>query len=132
MSVTGKTAVDAALRLICHVNAAGAVEQTRQAKYYGMAPAFLTVLQYELAACENAGALPEPVTDLQTALSLSDETALKALPAGLAMYFALTDRDSELYNHFSKVYYGGFIPGIRPAEIPLGDYYGVLKDPTLR
>lgn len=131
MSVTAKNVADLALKLIGRVNAAGAVDENRESRYYGMAPAYLTVLQTELAELENTDA-PRPVADLSQMLSVSDETALKVMPAGLAMYFSLIDRDSELYNHFSQVYYGSFIPQIKPDENELEDYYGVLDDDSMR
>jgi hypothetical protein len=131
MTVLAKTVTDAALRLAGHVGAAGAVDENRESRYIGLAPAYLTLLQGELALRENA-APPPPVEGPDDALAVSDADALRVLPAGLAMYFALVDRDTELYNHFAKIYYGGLLPATRAPETQLADYYGVLQDPTLR
>lgn len=136
--VTAKTVVEQALTLLGHVDAAGAVNESRESRYYGAAPAYLTVLQLELARAEGAGNapgetaqenLPGAVTSLDEPIQLQDETALKTLPAGLAMYFALIDRDTELYNHFSRVYYGSFVPSARPDETSIIDHYHALDDP---
>jgi hypothetical protein len=54
------------------------------------------------------------------------------LPFGLAMYFAVIDRDSELYNHFSQLYYGTLLPSIKTDETAIQDYYGVMSDRTLQ
>jgi hypothetical protein len=131
MSISAKDVVDAALKLLSHVNAAGVIDQAKEARFYGMAPAYLTVLTYELAGCEGVTGIV-PVTSLNQQLTLSDETALKALPAGLAMYFSLAERDSVLYNHFSKVYYESFMPSVKSGETEIEDYYGVKCDPTFR
>lgn len=131
MSVDAKTVVDLALKLLGRVNTAGAVEENRESRYYGMAPAFLTVLQQELSGFENTGAAPR-VEELSQILSVSDETALKAMPAGLAMYFSLIDRDSGLYDQFSQIYYGNYLPQMKADETAISDYYGVLTDDTLQ
>lgn len=131
MSVKAKEVVDAALKLICHVGELGAVDANRESRYYGVAPSYLTVLQYELAEYENAPQ-PKPISDLSQQIELSDETALKVMPVGLAMYFALIDRDAALYNHFSTTYYGRLVPSIKAAEVPLAECYIKLGDPMMR
>lgn len=122
MAVKAKEVADAALRLICHVGEMGAIDKNREGRYYGVAPSYLTVLQYELAEFENAPP-PMAVTNLSQELDISDEDALKVMPVGLAMYFSLIDRDAELYNHFSSSYYGSLLPSIKNAEVPLGECY---------
>jgi hypothetical protein len=131
MSVKAKDVAEAALKLICHVNDMGAVDRNREGRYYGVAPAYLTLLQYELAEFEGAPQ-PLPISELLQDIGLSDETALKVMPAGLAMYFALIDRDAELYNHFSQSYYGTLIPEIKAAEVALQECYIHPYDPMLR
>jgi hypothetical protein len=131
MSVKAKEVVDMALRLVCHVGEMGAIDKNREGRYYGVAPSYLTVLQYELAEYENAPQ-PLPVTNLTQELELSDETALKVMPVGLAMYFALIDRDAALYNHFQSSYYGSFAPSIKAAEVPLAECYLASGDPMMR
>lgn len=131
MSVKAKEVVDAALRLVCHVGDLGAVDKNREGRYYGVAPSYLTVLQYELAEYENAPS-PMPVTSLMQELEVSDQTALKVMPVGLAMFFALIDRDAALYNHFSNSYYGSLAPSIKAAEVTLTEFYLSPNDPMMR
>lgn len=130
MAVKARDVVDAALKLTGHVGELGAVDRNREARYYGAAPVYLTVLQYELAQRENAPN-PRPVTGLDDELGVSDETALKVMPVGLAMYFALLDRDAVLYNHFSSSYYGALIPSIAVSEVPLKECYLSPGDPMM-
>lgn len=130
MSVKAKEVVDAALKLMCHVNDMGSVDRNRESRYYGIAPSYLTVLQYELA--EKEGAPPQlPIDSLSQEIGLSDETALKVMPVGLAMYFALMDRDAALYNHFSKSYYDTLVPEIRSAETNITECYIAAGDPMM-
>jgi hypothetical protein len=131
MSVSAKDVTDAALKLICHVNDMGAIDRNRESRFYGVAPAYLTVLQYELAEFEGAPP-PLPISALSQNIGLSDETALKVMPEGLAMYFALIDRDAALYNHFSQSYYGTLIPAIKVAETRLHECYIRRGDPLFR
>lgn len=131
MPVQAKYVISAALKLTAHANESGDVDESRESRYYGLAPAYLTLLQSELALCENLP-VPSPVTGPDDTLAVSDETAVKTLPAGLAMYFALIDRDSELYNHFSRIYYSSLMPSARAAETTLNDVYGVLQDPSFQ
>jgi hypothetical protein len=131
MSVKAKDVVDAALRLISHVSETGAVSKNREARYFGVATSYLTVLQYELAGYERVPE-PMPVTSLEQTLDLSDKTALEIMPVGLAMYFSLIDRDAELYNHFQSSYYGCLIPSIRSAEVPIKECYLSPDDLMMR
>lgn len=131
MSVTAKEAVELALGLTGHIGTAGAIDKNREARYYGVAPSFLTVLQYELAAREGAP-VPQAVANLSQLLELSDETARRVLPAGLAMYFALLDRDAALYNHFKSCYYEQLAPSVRAAETTVADCYLEPGDPMMR
>jgi hypothetical protein len=129
---TAKDAVISALRLMGIVNSYGVVERTGCSKYFGVAPAFINILVHEIAAAENAQAAPSEVRLIEDALEISDDSAARVLPFGLAMYFAVIDRDSELVNHFSQLYYGTLYPSIRADETAIQDYYGVMRDPTLK
>lgn len=126
-----KAIVTEALRLTAHTNAAGMVDLNRESRYYGLAPAYLTILQTELAQVQGA-ATPEPVENLEQELAADDGTAMRVLPAGLAMYFALIDRDSDQYNHFAGDYYDRLLPAARPDAFPLTDAYGAAGDPTMQ
>lgn len=131
MPVTAKDAACAALKLCGHVNSMGTVDDNRESKYIGLAPAYLTILVREIGEAENSASAAGPVTDMNSVLSVSDDSAVRVLPFGLAMYFALIDRDSELYNYFSELYYEKLLPSIRPDETAIQDYYGVLGDSSL-
>lgn len=126
-----KNIVDSALSLLGHFNVAGGIDENRELRYYGAAPAILTALQTELAARLGVE-LPAPVTDLSQELSLDDETATRVMVPGLAMHIALIDRDSDRYNHYSQLYYGNLIASLKPDETFLNDYYGAAGDPTMR
>lgn len=130
MPVTGQQVADLALALLFHTDSNGNADQSAYAKYYGSAPAFLTALQYELAEKENA--VPAMVNDLTQALVICEDSALRVMPCGLAMYFALAEHDADLYNHFSQVYYGTLVPSIKPCEAAIFDAYEVAGDPTMR
>lgn len=123
-----KTAVAAALRLLGHGNGAGYINETAEARYFGLAPGYLSLLCCEIAKAEGQEGVPAPISTLGDALPVSDDSARRVLPFGLAMYFALIDRESELYNHFSSAYYGTLLPSVYAPEQDITDSYGVLRD----
>ncbi|MDR3552398.1 MAG: hypothetical protein P4L75_04665 [Clostridia bacterium] len=128
MSALAKDAALAALQLIGHVNALGFLDENREAKYLGLAPAYLSILCSEIGAAEGAAGGAATVAGLDATLPVSDDSAQRVLPAGLAMYFSVADRETELYNYFSSLYYGTLLPGVRAPEAAITDYYGVLRD----
>lgn len=126
-----KKIVEEALRLTAHTNAAGAVELNRESRYSGLALACLNILLTELAQTQGAGA-PEPLQSLNQELAVDGGLAMRVMPAGLAMYFALADRDGDQYNHYSRAYYDRLLPSARPESFPLTDAYGAAGDPTMQ
>jgi hypothetical protein len=130
--VTGKAVTLEALRLLARAGDDGAVDESRQARCLGLAPSYLTLIQYETASMRNLPAQDLAVASLDEELKVDDDTAARIMPAGLAMYFALIDGDSACYNHFAKLYYETLLPSLKPDECALGDHYGVLADPTMR
>lgn len=130
MSVTAKEVTDEALKLVFHVTETGVLDKTSEARYRGAAPAYLTVLQYELAALENQP-FSQPVESLCDVIALTDKTAREIMPVGLAMYFALLDRDSELYNHFAELYHSRLARSVTPGEVKLRECYLKSSDPMM-
>lgn len=124
--------MDAALSLMAYVNSAGAVDENREARYYGLAPAYITVIQDELAAALNMSAVPRPVTELSQVLEVDDDSAARVMPAGLAMCFSLVDREPDKYNYFTDLYYGRLLPSVKPDETQLTDAYSAAGDPTMQ
>lgn len=131
MEITAKSAVVDALRLMGHVNAMGTVDENREARFFGAATVYLNILCREIARAEGAQDAPS-LTGLNEELPVSNDSAKRVLPFGLAMYFSVMDRDGELYNFFSSMYYGTLLPSVQAPETTLTDYYGVLKDSGFR
>jgi hypothetical protein len=133
-----KDAVISALKLMGIVNSYGVVDENGCSKYFGVAPAYLNILVREIATAENTQAIQalqavsSNIQGLDSVLDISDDSATRVLPFGLAMYFAVIDRDSELYNHFSQLYYGTLLPSVKADEVIIQDYYGVTSDRTLQ
>lgn len=130
--MTAKEITAMALELLSRVGQSGSLDETRQSRYYGIAPAYLTLMQYEIASLKNLPATGMQVADIDAQLKIDDDTAARVMPSGLAMYFALTDGDAACYDHFAKLYYNFLLPSLKPDECGLTDYYGVAGDPTMR
>lgn len=131
MPITARSAVNTALALTGHINGAGAVDANREARYFGAAPAYLTILVNEIANAENLGLPAQIVRGVDDPLMISETSARKVLPAGLAMYFSALDGDGDLFNHFSKLYYENLLPSVKPGETALTDSYGMTRDPDI-
>lgn len=128
MATNVKQVTDAALKLLGHVNNRGMVDENREAKYYALAPAYVTELQADLLIAENyTGDAVPPLVSLTDSLTISDDTANRVLPSGLAMKFALLDSDSDKLNYYSQMY-SNKLSTVVPADDAITDYYGALSD----
>lgn len=124
-TTTAKQAADIAVTKLAHVNAAGAVDEARAARYYGMAVPLLAELQAQLCRDENPfEAVTAPVS-IDSVLSLSDGNAQRVLPAALAMGFALADRDILAYNALAQEYYEVKLPELE--AVATGDAHKYAK-----
>lgn len=129
--LTCKRLADEALRLLGRVDLEGRVDEAKEARFYGMAPACLTQLQSE-AALRLGEEAPPAVDSLDGTSQLEAGAAWHVLPAGLAMHFALAARDDAAYNHFSRLYYSDLLPSLAADELLPGDAYGVRGDATMQ
>ena len=96
---TAQEVYDAALVLI---DSPEDLESTT-ADYYEKAPYLIDMLQRDLALKEGID-ITEKITALTDELEISDDTALRVMPYGLAAKFALHDKDPDLYNDYSMQY----------------------------
>lgn len=117
--MTAKDAYEIALELI---DSAGSEAETQD--YADRAPAVIDVLQRELAFYEGT-AVSGKVDDLDNALQISDDTASRVLPYGIAANFALADKNGDMYNDYSYMY-RALCRTIRRGETNISDEYGVL------
>jgi hypothetical protein len=98
----------AALKQLGRINSQGQVDENRQSKYLGLAPAFCNILQLELLQYENHDFTLDVTFPQLTALTddvlVSDLTARNVMPIGLARDFARVDGDSNQFNIFAAQY----------------------------
>lgn len=95
-----------------------------ETEYETKAPQLIDVLQRELAFYEGR-AVSGKIENMDSVLSVSDDTALRIMPYGLAASFALADRNADMYGDYSYMY-RAMIRTIRPEEGALTDEYGIL------
>ncbi len=91
--------------------------------YESKAPQLIDILQRELAFYE--GKTPGKIKSLDSVLVLSDDTAARIMPYGLAASFALADRNADMYSDYSYMY-RSLIRTIKPEESDITDEYGIL------
>jgi hypothetical protein len=93
--------------------------------YVKKAPELIDILQRELAFYEGK-TISEKIEGMDSVISVSDDTAARIMPYGLAASFALADRNADMYNDYSYMY-RALIRTIRPEETEIADEYGVLE-----
>lgn len=117
--MTAKDAYEIALTLIDNRD-----DDAENEDYARRAPAVIDVLQRELAFYEGV-ALTGKVGDLDDTLQISDDTASRVLPYGIAANFAMVDKNGDMYNDYSYMY-RSLCRTIRHVETYGADEYGVL------
>jgi len=119
MDMTAKDAYDIALLLIDNLES-----ETENEDYVKRAPAVIDVLHRELAFYEGV-TVTDRIDSLDDTLQISDDTAARILPYGIAASFALADKNGDMYNDFSYMY-RALCRTIRHAEADMADAYGML------
>jgi hypothetical protein len=122
--MTGQDVYEAALALIDEIGDDGTIDEDTTASYEGKAPRLLDMIQRELAIAENVTATQ--ITALTSVLVISDDTALRVMPYGLAAKFALQDKDLDLYGELIREY-EKLKRTIRSDEADITDEYDVLQ-----
>lgn len=92
--------------------------------YYTNAPYLINILQRELARLENVD-ITAKIESLDDELEISDDTAERVMPYGLAAKFALADKDQDTYNDYS-IQYSALCKTIALDEEDVVDEYSYL------
>jgi hypothetical protein len=117
--MTAQDVYELSLALIDQLDAADTVD------YAERAPALIDVLQHELAFYEGIS-LTRTVGKLEDALQISDDTAERIMPYGLAASFALADKNGDMYADYSAMY-RALTRTIRPIEADTADEYAAIN-----
>jgi hypothetical protein len=72
---------------------------------------------------ENPVASVTTIDDLDDTLSISDESALNVMPAGIAMKFAMEDHENDIFNAMSSEYYSKLSAVRKIASGDTNQYY---------
>jgi len=134
--MTAREVLVSALTLMDEIDLMGEIELTGEtgnddtiptidaAEYARKAPKLIDILQRDLALCEGV-TVTAPVTSLDINLVITDDTAMRIMPYGLAAKFALSDMNSDLYNDF-QMKYERAKRTIRQDESGFSDVHGIL------
>lgn len=113
------------IALIDEIDVDGSISADTAESYEGKAPKILDVLQKELAFYEGA-ALTGRIDSLDDTLEISDDTAMRIMPYGLAASFALADKNDDMHSDYSYMY-RSLIRTIRSDETDIADEYYMLN-----
>ncbi len=112
------------IALIDEIETDGSISADTAEGYEGRALKILDVLQKELAFYEGI-TLTGRIDSLDDALEISDDTAMRIMPYGLAASFALADKNDDMYSDYSYMY-RSLIRTIRNDETDIADDYYML------
>ncbi len=125
MGVVAEQIHQRALVLYGQTKRDGLIDEVRTAEYNGKCIPLLNQILQEIAFSEGKNEAIE-IQQLADYVTISDNSALRVAPFGLAMLFALTDGDMEMFDFFSHKYEFGKST-IRRVGYPMEDVYGVLS-----
>jgi len=122
--MTARDVYERAMALIDEIEEDGSISAETATGYAGKAPRIIDVLHRELALCEGV-TLTADIEDLDDMLEVSDDTAARIMPYGLAASFALADKNGDMHGDYSYMY-RKLMRTIRSDEVGLTDEYDVL------
>lgn len=122
--MTARDVYELGIALIDEVDSDGGISAETAQSYEQRAIKILDVLQKELAFYEGA-ALTGRIEDMEDTLEISDDTAMRIMPYGLAANFALVDKNDDMYSDYSYMY-RSLIRTIRSDEVDIADDYYML------
>jgi hypothetical protein len=99
-------------------------DSENEGDYAVKAPQLIDALQREIAFYE--GVTPGKISDMDDLLQISDDSAMRIMPYGLAALFALADRNADMQSDYSYMY-RSLLRTIRPEETDMEDEYDVLS-----
>jgi len=122
--MTARDVYELAIALIDELDSSGDIPPETVESYEARAPRIMNVLQKELAFYEGV-TLTGSIESLNDVLEISDDTAMRIMPYGLAASFALSDKNDDMYSDYSYMY-RSLIRTIRMDEADITDEYSVL------
>jgi hypothetical protein len=120
MATTAQDVYELALALMDEIEETGTFTATNDEK----APYLIDLLQRDLAFAEDV-TVSTAISALTDSLVISDDTAMRIMPYGLAAKIALADKDADAYNEFQSTY-ERLKRTIRIDEADITDEYDVL------
>ena len=122
--MTAQEPYEIALAIMDEISTDGTINVTKTAYYAGKAPRLIDLLQMELAYIEGVR-VTNRIDALTDTLEISDDTAMRILPYGLAYQFALADNVQDIYIDAKNEYYN-LKRTIRFDEQDVYDEYNVM------
>lgn len=122
-TTTVQSAVDAALACLNLDSAYGQTDSVAATRYYSIAVPIVNELAAEILTHENPVAVYSPIGALTDVLCISDDSALRVLPIGIAMRFVEGDSDVSSYNALSAEYYNEKLPSIHAVSTGSNNKY---------
>lgn len=99
-------------------------------KYAKAAPSYCDMLQAELLHLEGTHTGADPLQTMDDYLSVTDDTAVRVLPVGLAWLFAVIDENGQLSQALQAQYMAAK-QQISAGTSTINDHYNTLLDPNM-
>lgn len=122
--MTAQEVYEYALALLDELESDGSVLSDTDDSYGFRAIPLINILQREIALAE--GVTPNKITSLADVLRISDDSAIRILPYGLAAKFAISDDNQALYTQYQSEY-NTLLRTISAVEKPIVDKMNILS-----
>lgn len=122
--MTAKDVYEAALAKLDEIEKNGTINTTRTAIYAGKAPRLIDALHRDIGFYEGA-IITKKITSLDDELQISDDSAMRIMPYGLAAEFALADQNASVHNT-NLLEYERRLRTIHKSEKKIVDKYNIL------
>jgi hypothetical protein len=125
VGVVGEQIYDRAIVLYGQTKRDGSIDEVKTAEYKGKCIPLLNQVLQDIVFIEGKNETDE-IHNISDYVAISDNSAMRVAPFGLAMLFALSDGDNALLDFFSKKYEFGKST-IRKASYQMNDVYDILS-----
>ena len=119
--MTARDVYESAVVLIDDIDTDGTLNEDTASR----APYLIDLLHREIAMREGR-IVVDQITDLDDELIISNDSAMRIMPYGLAMHLILPDRNADMFNTFESNYQLG-LRSIKRDEEEMTDVYNILS-----
>ena len=102
--MTGRNAVDAALKLLNYTNQNGYIDDANSQEFFGRSLTIVNQIYADLWQTGNCRGTFTPINDINETIPLSDDVCANSLVYGVAMLMAQSTGDADNQAMYASIY----------------------------